>query len=143
MRELQAGASGWIYWNLLLDSSGGPFNFSPQHNDGAGNLQHPLVIVHPERGTFEPTGLFRFLAHFSRFVRPGAVLLGTSERTLPQGVSAVAFQAGGQMVEDGGAEQTTMQLVNRDTAAHKVAVCSDGRVAEVSLPGTSIVTATW
>lgn len=141
VRELQAGASGWIYWNLLLDTHGGPFNLSPRHNDGPRNYQHPLVIVDTVAGTFHPTGLFRFLAHFSRFLRPGAARLGTAERGLPAGVSAVAFRAPAAVEEEG--EEAVLQLVNRAASAATVAVCSGGRVAMLELPPISITTARW
>ena len=135
VRELQAGASGWIYWNLLLDLSGGPFNLSPKHNDGPNNYQHPVIIADPGRGVFHTTGLFYFLAHFSKFVRPGAVRLGTREAALPEGVSGVAFAA-----EAGG---TVVQLVNRGTVELPVTVCNGERVASVNLPAMSITTARW
>ena len=35
---------------------------------------------------------FSFLAHFSKFVRPGAVRLGTAEAALPDAVSAVVIE---------------------------------------------------
>ena len=150
VRELQAGASGWIYWNLLLDAEGGPFNLSPSHNDAGVNFQHPLVIVDTARADFLPTGLFRFLAHFSRFVRPGAVRLATTEHALPDGVSAVAFRPPSakavqqQQHAVAAADEVVLQLVNGATVPRCVAVCSgDGRVAQVELPPTSIATARW
>lgn len=144
VRELEAGASGWIYWNLLLDRRGGPYALSPAHGDAADNWQHPVVVVDTEQGTFEPTGLFYFLAHFSRFVRPGATRLGTRQTAdlAVRRVSAVAFASGSSSSAE--EPQTVMQLVNRGTTPQRVAVCAgDGRVADVVLPAVSITTATW
>ena len=137
VKEVQAGASGWIYWNLLLDTRGGPFNLSPSHNDGPGNYQHPVVIVDVAEGEFHPTGLFYFLAHFARFVRPGAVRIGTHDGELAEGVSAVGFAT----PDD--SSSTVLQIVNRAATTRRVTVCSGGSVADVELPATSITTAEW
>ena len=142
VQELRAGASGWIYWNLLLDTAGGPFNLSPPHNDGPANYQHPVIITDAASGTFYPTGLFYFLAHFSRFVRPGAVRLGTRDAALPATISAVAF-AGDEQLATRSKAAFVAQLVNRAAAARRVALCSGGSVAYMTLPGRSITTATW
>merc|ERR1712023_267491 len=69
--DVEAGASGWIYWNLFLDMQGGPFQFSPQHGDAGANLQQAVVHIDASKGTFYTTGLFWYLAHFAKFVRPG------------------------------------------------------------------------
>ena len=135
VREMAAGASGWIYWNMLLDTRGGPFNYDPRHNDGPANWQHPVVVVDTEGGGFHPTGLFWFLAHFARWVRPGAVRVGATAKALPAGVEAVAFAKGGGHV---------VQLVNSGGDDEKVAVCDGaGHVATLTLPALSITTAVY
>ena len=138
IKEVQAGASGWIYWNLLLNAQGGPFAYSPKHGDSGDNFQQPIVVV--DAPSFRPTALFYFLAHFSRFVRPGVARLGTREAALPEGVSAVAFEAPAEQHTPNGA---VLQLVNRATSERQVTVCSGERIAEVTLPATSITTAMW
>ncbi len=138
VKELQSGAGGWIYWNMLLDARGGPFAYSPAHGDAKENWQQPVVVVDTATGGFRPTGLFYFLAHFSRFVRPGAVRVGTQDAALPDAVSAVAFT----MAADAAAS-TVLQLVNRGPSEQHVAVCSGGRVADLVLPAASITTAQW
>ena len=167
VRELQSGASGWIYWNLLLDASGGPFLLSPKHNDAADNLQHPLVIVDAAKGTFEPTGLFRFLTHFSRFVRPGSSRVRSTESGLPSGVSAVAFAVpsdtkakaidegtgggarpppmsdGEQQARRNSARSAVVNLVNRDTEARRVTLCRRERSAEGQSRGAEEGAKTW
>ena len=124
-------------WNLLLDTAGGPFNLSPLHNDGPANYQHPVVVIDAREGEFHPTGLFYFLAHFSRFVRPGAGRLGAREASVPDRVSAVAF------AEPNASSSTVVQLVNRGAVAQRITLCSDGRLADVLLPASSITTARW
>ena len=141
---MQAGASGWIYWNLALDSNGGPSLISPGHGDPRENKQHPVVIV--DDNSFHFTGLYFFLAHFSKFVRPGAVRVGVDESdALTSSVVAVAFEDAPDEDEDAG---VTLQLVNSAKGkAHTVAVCAeiDGSTwtANLTLPALSITTARW
>lgn len=59
---------GWIDWNMVLDRQGGP--------NLAQNWCVAPVIVDPESDSVYFTPLYYTLAHFSRFIRPGAVRLG-------------------------------------------------------------------
>ena len=56
VRELESGASGWIYWNMVLDVDGGPFLLDPDHGDAKDNYQHPVVVVDVAAGAYYPTG---------------------------------------------------------------------------------------
>ena len=76
--DLESGVSGWIYWNLMLNMQGGPFQYSPEHADDSENLQQAVIHIDPDSGTYYPTALFWYLAHFAKFVRPGAVRVGTT-----------------------------------------------------------------
>ena len=138
VREVQAGASGWIYWNLLLDTKGGPFNLSPKHQDGPRNYQHPVVIVEPDKGDFHLTGLYYFLGHFSKYVRNGHKRVGTLDSALQEEVSAVAF------VNDGDFPPSyVIQLVNRGSSPQKVNLFMDDSFSQIEIPAYSITTATW
>lgn len=71
MRDLDAGAHGWIDWNLLLNPEGGP------SHTGA-NCESALV-GDPNASTVVPLAWYYYFGHFSRFVRPGArVVKGTA-----------------------------------------------------------------
>lgn len=59
---------GWVDWNMVLDRQGGP--------NWAKNWCVAPVIVDPERDEVYFTPLYYTLAHFSRFIRPGAVRIG-------------------------------------------------------------------
>lgn len=109
--------------------------------ESAGIFQQPIVVV--DAPSFHPTALFYFLAHFSRFVRPGVARLGTREAALPEGVSAVAFEAPAEEQHTPSPNGAVLQLVNRATSERQVTVCSGERIAEVMLPATSITTAMW
>jgi glucosylceramidase len=59
---------GWVDWNMVLDKQGGP--------NWAKNWCVAPVIVDPEQDEVYFTPLYYTLAHFSRFIRPGAVRIG-------------------------------------------------------------------
>lgn len=59
---------GWIDWNMVLDKQGGP--------NWAKNWCVAPVIVDPENDEVYFTPLYFTIAHFSRFIRPGAVRIG-------------------------------------------------------------------
>lgn len=72
VNDLKNWVSGWIYWNMILDENGGPWLVSNVHGDPDNNRQHPVVIINRTTKQIFYTGLYYYLSHFSRFVRPGA-----------------------------------------------------------------------
>lgn len=78
MNDMKNWASAWIYWNMILDQNGGPWLVSKEHGDPDSNYQHPVVIINRNTQKISYTGLYYYLSHFSRFVRPGAHRIGTS-----------------------------------------------------------------
>lgn len=65
---LNNGVDGWVDWNMVLDRQGGP--------NWAKNWCIAPVIVDPEQDEVYFTPLYYTLAHFSRYIRPGAVRIG-------------------------------------------------------------------
>ena len=61
---------GWIDWNMVLDKQGGPNWFK--------NWCIAPVIVDAEKDQVYFTPLYYTMAHFSKFIRPGAVKIGCS-----------------------------------------------------------------
>lgn len=59
---------GWIDWNMVLDKGGGPNWFK--------NWCVAPVIVDPVKDEVYLTPLYYTMAHFSRYIRPGAVRIG-------------------------------------------------------------------
>lgn len=83
---------GWIDWNMVLDKQGGPNWFE--------NWCIAPVIVDPENDEVYFTPLYYTMAHFSKFIRPGAKRIGweSSDTTLqltaaqnPDGTIAVVL----------------------------------------------------
>jgi glucosylceramidase len=61
---LNHGVQGWVDWNMVLDRQGGPNWFK--------NWCVAPVIVDPETDEVYFTPLYYTLAHFSKYIRPGA-----------------------------------------------------------------------
>jgi glucosylceramidase len=131
--DLEAGTSAWLYWNAILDETGGPWAVSPVHGNPDPNIQHPVVIINKTTHEITYTGTYYYLAHFSKFVRPGALRLQTSGNAA--GVRAMSFQTpeGGLVVE----------LLNSLDRKSAVNIESKGRTLHVELPARSISTVTW
>jgi glucosylceramidase len=131
--DIEAGASAWIYWNMILDENGGPWLTSPIHGNPDPNIQHPLVVVNRKTRQVDYLAAYYYLAHFSKFVRPGAVrapVTGSIEK-----VRALAFRS-----PEGG---VVLQLLNSRPAAAEISVGWRDQVLRATLPAQSIGTYQW
>lgn len=72
MNDMKNWVSAWIYWNMILDQNGGPWLVSDVHGDPDNNRQQPVVIINRDTKEVTYTGLYYYLAHFSKFIKPGA-----------------------------------------------------------------------
>ena len=79
--DLNHGATGYIDWNMVLSSTGGPNPYD--------NFNSASILVDPVERTVLYTPLYYLLGHFSKYIRPGAVLLDLGGE-LPEGVHATA-----------------------------------------------------
>ncbi len=61
---------GWVDWNMVLDKQGGPNWFK--------NWCLAPIIVDPDKDEVYITPLYYALAHFSKYMRPGAKRIDTS-----------------------------------------------------------------
>jgi glucosylceramidase len=133
MSDLEAGASAWIYWNMVLDEKGGPWLVSPVHGNPDPNEQHPVVIVNRKTHEVSYTGLYYYLAHFSKFVRPGDYRVEVTGKAAK--VRSMAFKSA--------AGKTILELLNSRTQSVQTQIQWQGKTLVVSLPGTSITTLMW
>lgn len=135
LSDLEAGASAWIYWNMILNEEGGPWLVSPIHADGDPNAQESVVVIDRDTHEVTYTGLYYYLAHFSKFVRPGATRIDTRVSAAPSGLRAISFQnADGSLVSE---------LVNSASEPVTVQVNWHDRSLSVTLPAVSITTLQW
>ncbi|MEO1258596.1 MAG: glycoside hydrolase family 30 protein [Bacteroidota bacterium] len=73
---------GWIDWNMVLDRQGGPNWFK--------NWCVAPVIVDPDRDEVYFTPLYYTMAHFSKYIRPGATRIGLENTA--EGLQVTAAQ---------------------------------------------------
>ena len=86
--DFGSGVCGFIDWNIALDLQGGP--------NHVGNFCHAPVLVDTQAGAVHYQPSFHYIAHFSKFVRPGAACVAV--RNDAQGLQTVAFaNAGGAL----------------------------------------------
>src|ERR1700684_3572571 len=131
--DLEVYTSAWIYWNMILDEKGGPWSVSEIHGNPDPNVQHPVVIIDRHSGKVTYTGLYYYLAHFSKFVRPGDIRVQTAGSLA--GVRVMAFKApDGKMVAE---------LMNSKDEDVETSLRFHDRVLRVKLPAISITTALW
>jgi glucosylceramidase len=110
-------------WNLLVDETGGPFH----DRDNGSRAQ---IVVNPEKDEIfiEPT--YYAIAHFSRFVKRGAVRIGTSSFT--DSIDVTAFKN-----PDGG---LVAVVLNHGAEAEKLRLRIEAVTALAELPGRSLTT---
>lgn len=121
MADLNAGAAGWIDWNMLLDSRGGP--------NHVGNYCFALLHASDD-GQLIYTPSYAYMGHFTRYIKPGARRVGatTSRSTL----DTVAFRNG-----DG---KLAVVVMNRLDAAQRYRLMIDGVETPVEIPARAIQT---
>jgi glucosylceramidase len=119
--DLNAGAAGWIDWNMLLDSRGGPnhvgnFCFAPLHASDDGQLVY--------------TPSFAYLGHFTRYIKPGArrISAASSRSTL----ATTAFRN-----TDG---SLAIVVMNKTDQAQKYRLIVDRKEVTVEIPAHAIQT---
>jgi glucosylceramidase len=118
---------------MILDEKGGPWSVSQIHGNPDPNVQHPVVIIDRHSKQITYTGLYYYLAHFSKFVRPGDIRIKTSGSL--NGVRVMAFKT-----PDG---KIVTELMNSKRDAVEVGVTFHDRVLRLKLPPISITTALW
>ncbi|SNS64612.1 O-Glycosyl hydrolase [Micrococcales bacterium KH10] len=116
------------FWNLALDQNNGPYP------GGYGICDHcsGITTVNTNTKTYSRSAGYYVLGHFSKFVVPGAVRIGSSE--ISNGVSNVAFRnpdgSYALVVHNGGGQQT-------------IGVTVGGQRFTQSLQENAIATFTW
>ena len=146
--DFKAGVSGWIYWNLLLDMNGGPFEYSPEHADDGKNFQQAMFHVNAQMQTYHPTALFWYVAHFSKFVRPDSIRVHASlegnprwqsDPSMPEGTTGIQLLA----FESHDKKNTVLQILNHWNVSTTILLRYLDLETSLNLPAISITTAIW
>lgn len=135
MDTQRRGSSAHILWNIVLDENIGPALIDENGNSvntiGVGMLE--WNIAEQKVSYLED---FYALAHFSKFVRPGAVRVDSTDLSaIDSAVQNVVYQN-----ENG---TITAVLMNNDAVAFTFKIVVDDYVIEYTLPGKSGATITW
>ncbi|WP_080801480.1 glycoside hydrolase family 30 protein [Arabiibacter massiliensis] len=123
--HLEAGAQGFIDWNLLLDERGGP--------NHVGNFCEAPLMYDREAQKLLVNRSFYYLGHVSRFVRPGARRFLTSRFSSDVECAGFVDAAGGRV----------LVVLNRTGRAVRFDVAERPWTARVEAPAHGIVTCTW
>ena len=82
--DLNENTEGWIEWNVLLDSKGGPTCIGPTNNEFCtplvGHCDAP-ILADTKKQTLEYRDTFWIMAHFSRFIPRGSVRVSMTNDT--------------------------------------------------------------
>jgi len=126
VRNIRSGASVVVLWNLALDPRGGP------HFGHCGTTCNGVVEV--AGGTYARNAEYYVLGHVSKFVRRGAVRIG-SRGAGPDGLLNVAF-------ENPNGERVLL-VHNATTGTRQVGVAENGSGFAHELPAGAVATFTW
>ncbi|NMW23865.1 glycosyl hydrolase [Rhodanobacter denitrificans] len=124
---LRHWARGVVYWNLVLDEQHGP-------HFGGCDLCKGVVTIDSRTGEVSRNDEYYAFAHFSRFVLPGAVRVGSGETD--KEINNVAFQN----ASDG---SVVLVMVNSHADARRVFVTQDQTRFQYTLPPQSVATFVW
>lgn len=131
--SLRNQGKGYILWNLALSNKKGPLTYQP------GSKCDPLIMVNyvgdDNTETYKDYGYtseYYVLAHFSKFIRPGARQVFSSEASNVTNVACLN--------EDG-----TLASVITNTSIKPVTVklVIGDKVVEYTIPASTIVTLVW
>jgi len=111
IEDLENSVVGWIDWNMVLDETGGP--------SWIGASTDASIIANASADEFYKQPMYYVLAHFSKFVRPGAIRVGstvTSDEGRNLGCRAVGSTKNlcATASLDPATGQVTVVLMNRD-----------------------------
>ena len=113
---------GWVDWNMVLDKQGGPNWFK--------NWCVAPVIVDPDKDEVYFTPLYYTMAHFSKFIRPGAVRIGY-ENSDPSLMTTAALNPDGSIA---------VVILNMNPTSKNIKLSSANRSVEVQISARAIQT---
>ena len=137
--SLRNQGTGYILWNLALDQNGGPTvnEYDPTAGGSKSPVCVPLVTVNTANNSYSFTSDYYALAHFSKFIRPGAKRVFSSDTAAASDGKLLNLAC---MNEDG---TVTVVLTNQSAAPADVKIQVGDRVLTTTLSGRSVTTLTW
>lgn len=114
--------SGWTDWNIVLDEQGGP--------NHVGNFCDAPIIADTTTDTLTFQSSYYYIGHFSKYIRPGAVRVGSSKYT--EKLQTTAFRN-----PDG---TIAVVVLNKTDEEVPYILRNREEIAEASIPAHSIQT---
>jgi len=114
--------NGWVDWNMVLDKQGGPNWFK--------NWCVAPVIVDPENDEVYFTPLYYVMAHFSKFIRPGATRIGFNKTDVKLMVTAAQNPDG----------SIALIVLNQNAEMKRVTIQLKTNKATIAISGNAIQT---
>ncbi|KAG0728246.1 putative glucosylceramidase 3 [Chionoecetes opilio] len=84
IEDLNHWSTGWVDWNMALDTNGGP--------NWAHNFVDSPIIINEKSGEFYKQPMFYAMGHFSKFVAPGDRLISSAVSEGSEHVKVAAFR---------------------------------------------------
>ena len=122
INDLNRWTVGWIDWNLLLDTAGGP--------NHVGNLCSAPLLADAAHDLLLPQSSYYYIGHFARFIRPGA-------RRALCAASREALEATAFLNPDGSVATVVM---NRTAHSIRFTLRCDGTAVQTELAPRAIST---
>jgi len=113
---------GWVDWNMVLDTQGGPNWFK--------NWCIAPVIVDPDKDEVYFTPLYYTMAHFSKYVRPEATVVGVKKTDDDLMVTAAKNTDG----------SIAVVVFNEGNISKKFRLSLNGKVKTIGIDGQAIQT---
>ncbi len=112
---------GWVDWNMVLDTQGGPNWFK--------NWCVAPVIVDPEKDEVYFTPIYYTLAHFSKYIRPGAKRIGFENTNDSLMVTAVE-----------NTDNIVVIVFNQDMESKPFSITLGDKMVDLNISGQAIQT---
>jgi len=120
--NLNAGMTGFIDWNIMLDEKGGPNHVN--------NYCDAPIMCDTRNDTFEEKLSFHYIGHFSKYIMKGAKCIAFTKYT--DKLEITAFKNPDDSI--------VVVMLNRNDVDLPVALRVNGRVAEFIVPQNAILT---
>lgn len=125
--SINAGVTGWVDWNVVLDAQGGP--------NHVGNFCGAPIMIDTDSGLVYETPIFHVLAQLSRSIRPGDTALALELDT--PGLGPDALHACATINANG---VIAVQVLNTTKQPIDYTLELQGHMASVTIPANAVQT---
>lgn len=125
INDFEHGATGWIDWNIVLDSEGGP-------NKNSNNCHAPIMVDIKGNGEIIKNPSYYVLKQFSRNIQPGSWSISTNSNV--KGLDVTAFR------NPGPCEEVAVFIGNNSNKEKTIKLKDGNKVLEYTIKPKSLTT---